>query len=82
MRSEIEPTFDAIFEFTTIGMALITLEGKWQKINTSLCRMLGYQEHELLAIDIMNVFAKNQARQIDRTLENITAGGFSLFKRT
>ena len=37
MLSRMEPSFATVFEFTTMGMAIISLNGQWMKINTSLC---------------------------------------------
>lgn len=34
--------------YSPIGMALVSLEGNWLKVNKSLCDMLGYTEQEFL----------------------------------
>jgi diguanylate cyclase (GGDEF)-like protein/PAS domain S-box-containing protein len=36
-------------------MALVTPEGRWLQVNHSLCRLLGYSERELMAIDYLKV---------------------------
>lgn len=41
--------FENAFRFATIGMALVSLEGQFFKVNPALCQMLGYGEQELLA---------------------------------
>lgn len=41
--------FMAAFEHSAIGMALISVEGKWLKVNKSVCSMLGYDAEELMA---------------------------------
>jgi PAS domain S-box-containing protein len=38
------------FASSAIGMALVSLEGNWMRVNKELCRMLGYSQEELLAI--------------------------------
>jgi len=38
------------FDFSAIGMALVSLDGNWIRVNKELCRMLGYTEEELLAL--------------------------------
>jgi len=43
------------FDFSAIGMAISTLEGRWTKLNRALCRMLGYTETELLTMDFRRV---------------------------
>jgi PAS domain S-box-containing protein len=45
---ESEELFRSAFQNSAIGMALISLEGKWLRVNTRLCMMLGYSEGELL----------------------------------
>lgn len=41
-------SFEAAFENSNIGMALVGLGGKWIKVNQSLCNSLGYSEAELM----------------------------------
>ena len=36
------------FKYASIGMALVAPNGKWLKVNRSLCEMLGYLEEEIL----------------------------------
>jgi PAS domain S-box-containing protein len=52
---ESESTLRAAFEFSAIGMALVSLEGKWLKVNKRLCEMLGYSEQELLSMSFMDI---------------------------
>ena len=49
---ENEARFRGAFDNAPIGMALISLEGKWLKINQPLCGMLGYTEEELLGMTV------------------------------
>lgn len=44
-----EQRFQTIFHFSSVGMALVSPEGRFLQVNPSLCRMLGYSEEELLA---------------------------------
>ena len=52
---ESESKFRTAFEFSAIGMALVSLEGNWLKVNKRLCEMLGYTEQELLSMSFMDI---------------------------
>jgi PAS domain S-box-containing protein len=41
--------FQNAFEFAAIGMALVSPEGKWLRVNRAICEITGYSEAELLA---------------------------------
>ncbi len=43
-----EHRFRESFENSAIGMALVSLEGKWLKVNKQICDIVGYTEEELL----------------------------------
>ncbi len=51
--------FRSAFDNAAIGMALVTPEGRWLQVNHSLCRLLGYAERELMAIDYLKVLHPN-----------------------
>jgi PAS domain S-box-containing protein len=43
------------FDFSAIGMAIASLEGRWTKLNRSLADMLGYEMDELINMDFRQV---------------------------
>ena len=45
---ESEERFSSAFEYASIGMALVALDGRWSRVNWALCWLLGYSEEELL----------------------------------
>ena len=50
-----EERFRSAFEFAPIGMALVAPDGKWLRVNRSVCETLGYTEQELLATDFQMI---------------------------
>lgn len=44
-----EDRFRNAFDYAAIGMGLVSNEGRWLKVNYSLCEILGFSEAELLA---------------------------------
>ncbi len=48
---ESEARFRGAFEDAAVGMALVGLDGRWLRVNSSLCEIVGYGEAELLATD-------------------------------
>jgi PAS domain S-box-containing protein len=52
---ESESKFRTAFEYSAIGMALVSLNGNWLKVNKSLCEMVGYSENELLSLSFLDI---------------------------
>ncbi|MBT8281968.1 MAG: PAS domain-containing protein, partial [Muriicola sp.] len=50
-----EESFEGAFEHSTTGMALVSLEGKWIKVNQNLCDITGYSEEELMKINYLDL---------------------------
>ncbi len=46
---ESETSFRLSFDYAAIGMGLVGLDGRWLRVNKSLCQMLGMTETELLS---------------------------------
>jgi diguanylate cyclase (GGDEF)-like protein/PAS domain S-box-containing protein len=45
---ETEEHFRNAFDYAAIGMALVSTQGTWLRVNRSLCNLLGYTEREML----------------------------------
>ena len=50
-----ELMFRGAFENNGIGMALVSSEGKWLKVNRKLCGMLGYSEIEFYSLTFQDI---------------------------
>ena len=52
---ESEERFRGSFEFSGIGMAIVSLDGTWLQVNQSLLDMLGYEKEELLEMSFQDI---------------------------
>ena len=63
---ESEAKFRSAFDYAAIGMALVSPTGKFIKVNSALCQLLGYQAAELLQKDFQNI---THSEDLDADLE-------------
>ncbi|MEB3100674.1 PAS domain-containing sensor histidine kinase [Ferviditalea candida] len=47
--------FTHAFKFAAIGMALVSPDGRWLKVNRALCCIVGYSEEELLQMSFQTI---------------------------
>ena len=52
---ETEEHFRNAFDYAAIGMALVSPQGAWIRVNRSLCDLVGYSEQELLSSNFQAV---------------------------
>src|SRR5712691_3662780 len=50
-----EAHFRNAFDYAAIGMALVSPQGSWLRVNRSLCELVGYSEEELLRSNFQSV---------------------------
>lgn len=82
--SENEERFRLAFGGAPIGMALVTREGRWLRVNDSLCRMLGHTPGELLATDFQTLTHPDDLNADLGQLTQVLAGeieSYSMDKR-
>jgi PAS domain S-box-containing protein len=60
--------FQSAFEFAAIGMALVSPEGKWLRVNRSVCQITGYSEKELLQQTFQDI---THPDDLELDLENV-----------
>ncbi len=81
---ESEERFQNAFSFSSGGMALVTPEGRFLKVNASFCDMLGYTEKELLDTDLQSItFAEDRERGLAYAKRMLSGeiGSFKMEKR-
>lgn len=55
---ESEERFRSAFNYAPIGIALVSADGFWLKVNRALCELLGYSEEELLERDFQSMIVQ------------------------
>jgi diguanylate cyclase (GGDEF)-like protein/PAS domain S-box-containing protein len=65
---------DGAFDSASIGMALVSLEGKWLRVNRALCTMVGYDEDELLAMTFQDLTHPDDLN-LDQTFMQLALAG-------
>jgi PAS domain S-box-containing protein len=50
-----EARFRQAFHFAGIGMAIVGLDGRWLRVNKSICEIVGYSEAELLNMTFQQI---------------------------
>ena len=56
---ESEGRFRSAFDFAPIGIALVSPDGRWMKVNKALSKIFGYTEEEFLAADFQSMIFKD-----------------------
>ncbi|MBA4020589.1 MAG: hypothetical protein C0483_25810 [Pirellula sp.] len=52
---ETRERFRSAFDSAAVGMAIVSIEGKFLKVNRAVCDMLGHTEHALLALNVQAI---------------------------
>lgn len=67
---ESEERFRGAFENAPIGMAMVSLTGRWMRVNRAICGILGLTEAELLASTFQDI---THPEDLDADLEQVRA---------
>ncbi len=71
---------ESIFKNSTIGMALVAPSGQWMKVNSSLTRMLGYTEDNLLSINFQTITHPDDLTTDLQLLEALSQGRIPFYQ--
>jgi len=77
---ESEERFRGAFDAAPIGMALVAPDGRWLRVNRSLCEMVGYTEPELLATDSQTISHPEDRDLNVAYVEQVLAGTISHYQ--
>jgi PAS domain S-box-containing protein len=79
-----ETRFEATFELAAIGIALLAPDGRWLRVNRSLCELIGYTQDELLSLTFQEITHPDDLNTDLEHVRQILAGEitrYSLEKR-
>ncbi|MEM9339206.1 MAG: PAS domain S-box protein [Bacteroidota bacterium] len=69
-----EEQFRKTFDYSAIGMALVSLAGSWLKVNSSLLNMLGYNKNELYSMSFQDITHPDDIKRDQAFLNEIIKG--------
>lgn len=68
------------FDHAAIGMALVSTDGRWLQVNSSLCKIVGYSEQELLAMTFQAITHPDDLAVDLNHLHQVLAGEISSYQ--
>ncbi|WP_416058604.1 PAS domain S-box protein [Stenotrophomonas maltophilia] len=71
--------FAGAFTSAALGMALVSLEGRWLDVNDALCRILGYPREELLQVDFQRLTYPADLQNDLALVQDLLAGRCSYY---
>ena len=74
---ESEERFRSAFDYATIGMGVVSLDGRWLQVNRSLCEIIGYAGPELLAANIKEITHREDLFALDEQIQRLAEGVIS-----
>jgi diguanylate cyclase (GGDEF)-like protein/PAS domain S-box-containing protein len=76
---ESEERFRSVFDHAA-GMGLVAENGRWIKVNRSLCGMLGYTERELLSESFRSLTHKDDLERVFAQISRLLSGEITSFQ--
>lgn len=76
-----EERFRRSFEDAAIGVALVALDGRWLKVNPSLCQIVSYSEAELLTMTCPSITHPDDLETDFEYMRQMLAGEIRTYQR-
>ncbi|HEX8565790.1 MAG TPA: EAL domain-containing protein [Pyrinomonadaceae bacterium] len=73
---ESEARFRSSFDYATVGMALVSPNGRWLQVNQSLSELLGRDERDLLESNYQSIIHETDLPPLEAKIEGLLAGEF------
>jgi len=75
-----EERFRGAFASAPIGMALVSVEGKWLRVNQAICNIVGYSEQELLETTFQTITHPDDLESDLRQVHRVIAGEIQTYQ--
>lgn len=75
-RAQVE-LFENAFHYAPIALALVSLEGRFLKLNTAFCTLVGYEEQKLLSSDFQTITHPDDLERDLTLLGQLVAGSIA-----
>ena len=75
-----EERFSSAFKYAAIGMALVSLDGRWLKVNQALCDSIGYSAEELSGKTFQDITHPDDMEADLANVRELLDGGISSYK--
>lgn len=76
-----EKQFRHAFEDASIGMAILSLDGHWLRVNPALCQIVGYSSEELLTLTFQDITYPEDLEEDLNNRRKLLAGTMSTYQR-
>ncbi|WP_445250415.1 PAS domain S-box protein, partial [Microcoleus sp. OTE_8_concoct_300] len=76
-----EEQFRHAFEDASIGIAILSLDGHWLKVNPALCQIVGYSSEELLTLTFQDITYPEDLEEDLSNQRKLLAGTMSTYQR-
>lgn len=77
---ESEERFRSAFDNAPIGMAMVAPEGRWLRVNRSLCQISGYSEQELLETNFQAITHPSHLGAMMSNMNQILSGKITAYQ--
>jgi PAS domain S-box-containing protein len=78
---ESEERFGNAFTYSPHGMGIVGIDGRWIRVNKSLCEMLGYSAEELQALTVRAVTHPDDAGEDVQLIQRLVSGSSASYDR-
>lgn len=78
---ESERAYRSTFEGAPVGIAHVSLDGRWLRVNRRLCDILGYPGEELLTLNLLGLMHPEDLEHVSSAFEQLAAGTLNRYQR-